>query len=536
VLARLRGAVTPVGKQQHHKPTVAAVARAWHGQCLPVYLGVAVTALVVSGVVLTVLACCYLALLRHALRARGRRHRTLAAQLLCSEACTGIADDLRAGRSGHLALAGAVDTMLVGLSRLRPACSLSAVPCRDCATYLRSIRSWRLVRQAAATDGVGVVAALRAVPEPHRFWCSRLAAAWQLHESGMALAVVLDGLDDELTSQRRRVQAHRVHTAAARATSAVLGCLPLLGLGVGYAMGADPAAVLLHTPLGACCALVAVLLHGVGWIWADRIAALGIGAESSEAARGTRRSRWMLVARRHRASRRLRALLVAERSIHDQLTVPDTRCGSVPLLARRNVRWLIAVLAGIVAGWIVGTPVLAVGAGCATAITVLLGAARLHRADERRTESSWLDQLPYALVLLSAVLVSGAATAQALCLVGRAVGDRLGTSLRVVGTAMAQGEPIPAAWQRGIAETAQTAPLLRALCRSDTSGAALAGTCRRLADQLREHAQAQAAVTAGRSAVLMIAPLMCCFLPAFVLLGVVPVVVSVLSQALGVAL
>jgi pilus assembly protein TadC len=101
---------------------------------------------------------------------------------------------------------------------------------------------------------------------------------------------------------------------------------------------------------------------------------------------------------------------------------------------------------------------------------------------------------------------------------------------------MAQGEPIPAAWQRGIAETAQTAPLLRALCRSDTSGAALAGTCRRLADQLREHAQAQAAVTAGRSAVLMIAPLMCCFLPAFVLLGVVPVVVSVLSQALGVAL
>ncbi len=535
-LARLQSTITPTGKQVQHRRAMVAAARAWHGRCLPVYLGVALAAWITSGIVLAVLTCCYLGLLRRALHSHAQRHRMQAAQLLCSEACAGIAEDIRAGRSGHLALVGAVDTMIAGLSQLRSTCSFSAVPCGDCAAYLRSMRSWHLVRQAAATDGVGVVAALRAVTEPHRFWCSLLAAAWQLHESGMALATVLDGLDDELASQRRRGQEQRVHTAAARATSMVLGFLPPLGLGVGYAMGADPAAVLLHTPLGACCALAAVALHCAGWVWADRIATLGLGDEPSHAPRDIGPPLWALIARRRPASKRLQALLRAERPIRNQATVCHTRRASIPLLSRPSVRWVVAGLAGTVTGWMVGTPVPAVGVGCATTVAVIGAARLLRRADKRHAEHSWLDQLPYALVLLSGVLASGVAIAQALCLVGGAIGERLGASLRVVGTAMAQGEPIPAAWQRGITETPQTAPLLRALRRSDTSGAALAGTCQRLAGQLREHAHAEASAKAGRCAVLMIAPLMCCFLPAFVLLGVIPVVVSVLSQVLGVAL
>ncbi|MGH3545001.1 MAG: type II secretion system F family protein [Mycobacteriales bacterium] len=514
-----------------HSPPKVALARAWHGLCAPVYLCAAAGAWAISGLVLAALVCCYVWLLRRALRTHARRSRTLATQLLCSEACSGIADDLRAGRLGHLALAGAVDTMIAGLSQLRPTCSFAENPCRDCAEYLRAIHSWRLVREAAATDGVGVVAALRAIGEPHRFWCSRLAAAWRLHESGMALAVVLDSLDEELASQRRQGQTQRVNTAAARATSVVLGFLPVLGLGVGYAMGSDPVAVLLHTPLGVGCAAAATLLHCAGCVWADRIADMGTVSQRVGVTEQLKAARTPF--RRHLTRTgvvRTRLQTLASESD----AAPQADRAKLPLLSRPGVRWAVAGLAGVVAGWMVGAPVLAVVVGCATAAAVIIGARQLGDADARRLDHAWLDQLPYALVLLSGVLSSGAATAQALSVVGRAVGDRLGASLRVVGTAMVQGEPIPVAWQRGMAQTPLTAPLLRALRRSDTSGAALAGTCRRLAGQLREHAHTEATAAASRCSVWMIAPLMCCFLPAFVLLGVVPVIVGILAQTLGV--
>ncbi len=538
VRVRLRRAVVPLGTRpvHHGSPLVSAAARAWHGRCLSAYLVAALVAWLASGLVLAVLACCYLALLRYALRVRARRRHTLAAGLLCSEACAGIADDLRAGRSGHLALAVAAETMLTGLRQRKTPCQSSTVACRECLTPLRSIRSWQLVRQATATDGAGVVAALRAVPPPYRFWCTPLAAAWQLHESGMALAAVLDGLDDELASRRRQGQAQRVHTAAARATSTVLGVLPLLGLVVGYAMGAGPVTVLLHTPWGAGCAVIAVSLHCAGWVWAERIASGGLDVGNTPTG-GMAGGSWRLPGATSRTTgRRMRGLRLTARAV-DGLTVgTDIACPSAPLLARCGVCWTVAALVGTIVGWMVGTPGPAVGVGCVTAIAVVAGARYLRRVDERLAEHAWLDQLPYALVLLAAVLASGAATAQALSLVGGAIGERLGANLRIVGTAMAQGEPIPVAWQRGLGETTHTASLLRALQRSDTSGAALAGAARRLAGQLREQVHVDASARAARCSVVMIAPLMCCFLPAFVLLGVVPVVGSVLSQVLGATL
>jgi len=57
----------------------------------------------------------------------------------------------------------------------------------------------------------------------------------------------------------------------ALATAALLGVLPAAGIGLGYLMGSDPLRVLLHTPVGAGCALGAVAFQLAGLAWTDRL-------------------------------------------------------------------------------------------------------------------------------------------------------------------------------------------------------------------------------------------------------------------------
>ena len=78
----------------------------------------------------------------------------------------------------------------------------------------------------------------------------------------------------------------------------------------------------------------------------------------------------------------------------------------------------------------------------------------------------------------------------------------------------------------GLGELARLARL------SDRSGAALAQACRRIADDLREGAGTSATAVAERAGVLIALPLSICFLPAFVLLGLAPVVIGLGSELL----
>lgn len=74
--------------------------------------------------------------------------------------------------------------------------------------------------------------------------------------------------------------------------------------------------------------------------------------------------------------------------------------------------------------------------------------------------------------------------------------------------------------------------LLRLARRSASSGAALAGGVAELADQCRHDAAHAAAAAAERAGVLIAGPLGLCFLPAFVCLGVVPVVAGLAGDVL----
>jgi pilus assembly protein TadC len=75
--------------------------------------------------------------------------------------------------------------------------------------------------------------------------------------------------------------------------------------------------------------------------------------------------------------------------------------------------------------------------------------------------------------------------------------------------------------------------LLRLARRSASSGAALAQGVSELADQSRYEAADAASAAAERASVLIAGPLGLCYLPAFVCLGIVPVVAGLAGDVLG---
>lgn len=72
--------------------------------------------------------------------------------------------------------------------------------------------------------------------------------------------------------------------------------------------------------------------------------------------------------------------------------------------------------------------------------------------------------------------------------------------------------------------------LMRLARRSATSGSSLARGVAELAEQSRRHAADAAAAAAERAGVLSAGPLGLCFLPAFICLGVVPVIAGFASE------
>ncbi|NEB00643.1 type II secretion system F family protein [Streptomyces sp. SID13726] len=126
---------------------------------------------------------------------------------------------------------------------------------------------------AAARFGGDVPGALAvAARRPGAEGLSGLAACWRVAvDQGAGLAAGLGRLEGALRAERDQRADLRAQLAGARSTAWMLAALPVLGLGLGAALGADPLHVLLHTGAGLGCLLVGGLLEGVGMWWAMRI-------------------------------------------------------------------------------------------------------------------------------------------------------------------------------------------------------------------------------------------------------------------------
>lgn len=168
------------------------------------------------------------------------------------EACAAFAAELRAGRSPAQAL-----EVAAGVARGPSGQALAA---------------------AAATARLGgdVPAALAptgdrgAVPDVLR----SLSACWTVCAgSGSGLAAAVERLEQGLRAERDQRRAVQAELAGPRATAAMLAVLPLGGLVLAAGLGADPAQVLLHTPVGLVCLTAGLGLDALGWAWTSRLVA-----------------------------------------------------------------------------------------------------------------------------------------------------------------------------------------------------------------------------------------------------------------------
>ncbi|MFF1681341.1 type II secretion system F family protein [Streptomyces sp. NPDC058256] len=133
---------------------------------------------------------------------------------------------------------------------------------------------------AAARFGGDVPGALTdAARQPGADGLVGLAACWRVAvDRGAGLAAGLDRLEGALRAERDQRADLRAQLAGSRSTAVMLAGLPVLGLLLGTALGADPLHVLLHTGPGLACLLIGGVLEGVGLWWAMRIVR---GAESA---------------------------------------------------------------------------------------------------------------------------------------------------------------------------------------------------------------------------------------------------------------
>ncbi|MUM19612.1 type II secretion system F family protein [Mycobacterium sp. CBMA271] len=138
--------------------------------------------------------------------------------------------------------------------------------------------------------------------------------------------------------------------------------------------------------------------------------------------------------------------------------------------------------------------------------------------------------MAFSLDVLSVCLRSGMPVAAAALVVAPSAPSELARILSRAGEMLALGAPASAAWSdNGATEDPgreQRQALTRLARRSADSGAVMADGIASLAVQCRRDAVDSAVATAERAGVLIGAPLGLCFLPSFVCLGIVPVVMG----------
>ncbi|MEE6281517.1 type II secretion system F family protein [Georgenia sunbinii] len=160
----------------------------------------------------------------------------------------------------------------------------------------------------ASTSGVadpgvpGPVAALARQPvrDPAvgASWQTVVAACRLTHEVGAPMAQVLDRCAQSITEAREAHDARRVAMAAPAATARILAVLPVIGLLLGVALGADPVAVALDGGWGTMSAATGLVLVAVGRWWTTSLVA---AARDPAGSAGRSRSWWGRSARRIRA-------------------------------------------------------------------------------------------------------------------------------------------------------------------------------------------------------------------------------------------
>jgi hypothetical protein len=176
----------------------------------------------------------------------------------------------------------------------------------------------------------------------------------------------------------------------------------------------------------------------------------------------------------------------------------------------------LAVAAALLAGTPPWVPVLAAGGAVSVAV----------RRSRRKPDDGDVALL---VDLLASCLAAGVAPADAVLATSAAVPGTRSRSLVVVGDRLRAGDQPVEAWAEWLDDPV-VAPVARACARGSASGAAVADELGRAAARIRAARAAAAQRRVAAAGVWVVLPLGLCFLPAFVLVGVVPIAVGLIEQ------
>ncbi|WP_369248112.1 type II secretion system F family protein [Streptomyces sp. R41] len=233
---------------------------------------------------------------------------------------------------------------------------------------------------------------------------------------------------------------------------------------------------------------------------------------------------WLGVARRERRARRRLAQLLASgkaRSERPRFEVREVARRRLPVAGAVCAGWL---LVGGLAGVLVG---LAAGFG----VWRWRSRQRLVPVEEYDVARA-ARQLPLAADLVAACIAAGAGPVVAAQAVGEALGGPVGERLARGAVEVRLGGEPAEAWRR-LASIPGARALARLLERAGESGVPAAVPVGRLAAEARAEWGRTATARARRAAVMVTAPVGLCFLPAFIAIGVLPVVIGLADGLLG---
>ncbi len=190
-----------------------------------------------------------------------------------------------------------------------------------------------------------------------------------------------------------------------------------------------------------------------------------------------------------------------------------------------RVRPLLALM-GFAGGWAMLGGLLGWAGGTAAAVAVWVVLGRTEDPSVVRRREWLLEDLPTGVDLLASCLDAGSAPESALVTVSHALGGPVGEEFLSIHHRLQVGVDPRQVW-RSVAAQAELGPLGRAVGRAHETGAPVGRAVHQLADELRERARAEVEARARSIEVRASAPLGLCLLPAFVVLGVVPLVAGV---------
>lgn len=204
--------------------------------------------------------------------------------------------------------------------------------------------------------------------------------------------------------------------------------------------------------------------------------------------------------------------------------------GADPVHPLRRHRLLLAAGAGSVPLFLLGG-VLGVLVAVPTTGWAWWLVGHLEPPSVRRRREEVARDLPHAIDLLAVVLASGASTSHALRAVAAALEPPLASELTAVERGLALGRDPVRVWRDAAARTGMRS-LARAMLRALDTGASVADALHRLAAELQAERRLDDEARARSVGVRVAAPLGLCLLPAFVLVGVVPLVGSTAQRLL----